>query len=92
MVMKKMELIMSVLQVVLAMIAIICAIYIPIRIMDFQRYTNLSTTYMGFDFAHAIQSVIEFFYKDCECDEARYNRQEYKKVPTCEEITPRRFG
>ena len=76
--MKKMELIMSVLQVVLAMIAIICAIYIPIRIMNFQRYTNLSTTYMGFDFAHAIQSVIEFFYKDCECDVDRIP-EEYNK-------------
>ena len=27
--------------------------------MNFQRYTNLSSTYMGFDFAHAFQSVIE---------------------------------
>ena len=84
MVMKKMELIMSVLQVVLAMIAIICAIYIPIRIMNFQRYTNLSTTYMGFDFAHAIQSVIEFFYKDCECDVDRipeeYNKRFYSEI------------
>ena len=49
--------------------------------MNFQRYTNLSSTYMGFDFAHAIQSVIEFFYKDCECDVDRipeeYNKRFY---------------
>ena len=63
--MSKTELILNIVQIVISVVAIIFAIYIPIRIMEFQRYTNLSATYMGFDFAHAFQSVIEFFYKDC---------------------------
>ena len=46
--------------------------------MNFQRYTNLSSTYMGFDFSHALQSVIEFFYKDCECDVEKIP-EEYSK-------------
>ena len=79
--MSKTELILNIVQIVISVVAIIFAIYIPIRIMNFQRYTNLSTTYMGFDFAHAIQSVIEFFYKDCECDVDRipeeYNKRFY---------------
>ena len=45
--MSKMELILNIVQIVISVVAIIFAIYIPIRIMNFQRYTNLSTTYMG---------------------------------------------
>ena len=65
----------------IALITLIMTIRIPIWIMQFQRYTNLASTYMSFDFAHAIQSVIEFFYKDCECDVDRipeeYNKRFY---------------
>lgn len=68
MVMKKMELILNMVQIVISVVAIIFAIYIPIQIMKFQRYTSLSSTYMSLEFAHAFQSVIDFFYKECECD------------------------
>ena len=62
----------------LSIATLVCTIIIPIRIMNFQRYTNLTSTYMGFDFSHALQSVIEFFYKDCECDVEKIP-EEYSK-------------
>ena len=64
--------------VVIAFITLIVTISIPIQIMKFQRYTGLMSTYMSFDFAHAFQSVITFFYKDCECDVEKIP-EEYKK-------------
>lgn len=79
--MNKMKLIMDITQIVISVIAIIFAIWIPIRVMNYQRYTNLSATYMSFDFAHAFQSVINFFYSDCECDVDKipeeYNKRFY---------------
>lgn len=66
--MSKTGLILNIVQIVISVVAIIFAIYIPIQIMKFQRYTGLMTTYMSLEFAHAFQSVINFFYKDCECD------------------------
>lgn len=54
--------------VVIAFITLIVTICIPIQIMKFQRYTNLMSTYMSMEFAHAFQSIIEFFYKNCACD------------------------
>ena len=35
-------------------------------------------TYESFEFAHALQCVINFFYKDCDCDVERIP-EEYKK-------------
>ena len=81
MVIVEMNLIMNIIQIVVSVIAIIFAIYIPIQIMQFQRYTNLASTYMSFDFAHAFQSVIEFYFKDCDCDVDKipeeYNKRFY---------------
>ena len=64
--------------IIIALVTLIMTIKIPIWIMQFQRYTNLASTYMSFDFAHAFQSVIEFFYKDCDCDVERIP-EEYAK-------------
>ena len=77
--MKKIELIMDVIQIIISVIAFIFAVYIPIRIMKFQRYTNLSAIYMSFDFAHSFQSVIEFFYKDCECNVDKIPEEYYQR-------------
>ena len=63
-----MEFVKDYLPVVISIFSFVVAIFIPIRIMHYQRYTNLSEIYMSFDFAHAFQSVITFFYKDCKCD------------------------
>ena len=54
--------------VIIAFITLIVTISIPVQIMKFQRYTGLMSTYMSFDFAHALQSIIKFFYKDCSSD------------------------
>lgn len=51
--------------VVIAFITLIVTISIPIQIMKFQRYTGLMSVYMSMEFAHALQCVINFFYKDC---------------------------
>ena len=64
---------------VLSLIAVILAIYIPISIMNYQQYTNLWNVYMSFDFAHAFQSVIQFFYEDCERDVERIPDEYYKR-------------
>lgn len=66
------------LSVIIAFITLIVTISIPVQIMKFQRYTGLMSTYMSFDFAHALQSVIKFFYKDCSSDIERIP-EEYKK-------------
>ena len=64
--------------VVISFVTLIVTIFIPIQIMKFQRYTGLMSTYMSFEFAHAFQSVISFFYKDCCCDVEKI-AEEYKK-------------
>lgn len=64
--------------VIISFVALIVTISIPVQVMKFQRYTGLMSTYMSFGFAHALQSVIKFFYKDCNCDVERIP-EEYKK-------------
>lgn len=68
----------DVIQIGLAIATLIFTIKIPIKIMKFQRYQNLVSTYMSFEFAHAIQSVIHFFRDDCNCKVERISF-EYKK-------------
>lgn len=61
--------------VVIAIVTLVVTINIPIQIMKFQRYTGLMSTYMSFEFAHAFQSVIDFFYNDCNCDVEKIARK-----------------
>ena len=68
----------SIATLAVTVIALIVAVFIPTRIMEYQRYTNLIGTYMSLDFAHAFQSVIAFFCDDCEYDVERIPA-EYKK-------------
>lgn len=68
----------EIITILLSITTLFCTIIIPIRIMKFQRYTNLFSTYMSMEFAHAFQSVINFFYDDCGCDVERIP-EEYKK-------------
>lgn len=58
---------------ILPIIAIIVAIYIPIAIMHFQRYTNLTAMYMNNEIGQAIQAIVNFFYDDCLCDTSLIN-------------------
>lgn len=57
--------------VVIAFATFIITIFIPLQIMKFQRYTNLMISYMSMEFAHAFQSVINFYYDECGCDVER---------------------
>ncbi|MCH5293915.1 MAG: hypothetical protein J1E07_09310 [Treponema sp.] len=68
---QKPEFWVSIATLALTFIALIVAVYIPTRIMKYQQYTNLIGAYMSFEFAHAFQSVIDFFYDDCGCDVER---------------------
>ena len=70
--------VINVLSLFVAILTLIVTVYIPMRIMKFQRYTNLIATYMSLDFAHALQSVIDFFCNDCGYDVERIPA-EYKK-------------
>ena len=75
---QKTELCISIATLIVTFIALIVAVFIPTRIMKYQRYTNLIGTYMSLDFAHAFQSVIAFFCDDCGRDVERIPA-EYKK-------------
>lgn len=64
--------------IILSIATLVCTIIIPVRIMKFQNYSGLMTTYESFEFAHAFQCVIDFYYIDCNCDVERIS-EEYKK-------------
>ena len=65
--------------ILIALITLIVTVSIPIQIMKFQRYTNLMPIYSSFEFGHAFQSVINFFYDDCECDVDRIPEEYYRR-------------
>lgn len=80
--------------ILLSAITLFFTIVIPTRIMKFQRYTNLMATYESFDFAHAFQSVIDFFYKDCDCDVGKIPgeykkrfKKDFEELGKCKEIS-----
>ncbi len=70
--------IMEFFTILLSIVTLFFTIIIPIQIMKFQNYTNLTSIYCSFEFAHAFQSVINFFHDDCECSVERIPA-EYKK-------------
>lgn len=62
------QMIIGIVQIILAIATFVVTIFIPVMVMRFQQYSNLSSMYMGSEFGYAFQSVIEFFYNDCDCD------------------------
>lgn len=72
----------DILSIVISLITLLVTFSIPIQIMKFQRYTGLMSTYMSHEFGHAFQSVINFFYDECDCDvekiPAKYKERYYK--------------
>lgn len=58
----------SVLSVVISIVAVYMACYIPKKIQWEQLYSSLLTEYISYDFAVANQSIVEFFYTECEKD------------------------
>ena len=66
--------IIGIIQIVLAVAACILAWFIPKRIMWEQTYSTLAAEYRSYDFAVAIQSVIEFFVITCKSN--------YENIPS----------
>lgn len=62
------EKIMTLIQTIFSVLAVILACYIPEKIKWNQFYSNLISEYRGYDFAIAVQGVVEFFTLDCDSD------------------------
>ena len=60
--------ILSLIQIIIAIIACILAIYIPQKISWEQRYSQLLADYRGYDFGAAVMGIIIFFNKSCHND------------------------
>lgn len=52
----------DILEIAISFSALIAAVWIPVSIMKFQRFTNLTAAYMSYDFAQAFQGVIDFYH------------------------------
>ena len=63
---------------ILSIIGIIVAICIPKRIAWNQMYSNLISEYRSYDFAIAVQGIIEFFVIDCKSDASKI-KEKYKE-------------
>lgn len=71
--------VLNILTLIVSLVGLIIAVYIPVRIMQYQQYTNLSPVYMNSEFGHAFQSVIDFFHDDCNCDVERIPEEYIKR-------------
>jgi len=63
-----MEKLLLIIQTFFSAIAIIVALIIPEKIKWNQMYSNLISEYRSYDFAIAVQRIIEFFVIECESD------------------------
>lgn len=70
--------ILAIIQTILSVLALIAAVYIPEKIKWEQTYSALLSDYRGYDFAAAVQGIIDFFVVNCKRDIERipleYNR------------------
>lgn len=71
--------IISVLQLAVGLAGLFFAWYIPNKIMWEQTYSSLISDYRGYDFAAAVQGIIHFFRKKCNCDVGKI-KTEYEKI------------
>lgn len=58
----------DIIQCILSATSIVVAYLIPKRIMWQQKYENLLSEYRGYDYAAAVQGIVEFFTIDCKND------------------------
>lgn len=72
------ENIMTLIQTIFSVLAVILAWYIPEKIKWNQAYSSLSSEYQTYDFAIAVQGITEFFVIDCNSDPSKI-KEEYKK-------------
>ena len=59
---------MTLIQTICSVFAVFLACYIPEKIKWNQFYSNLISEYRSYDFAIAVQGVVEFFTIDCDSD------------------------
>ena len=72
------EKIMTLIQTICSVFAVFLACYIPEKIKWNQFYSNLISEYRSYDFAIAVQSVVEFFTIDCDSDVTNISKK-YKE-------------
>ena len=70
---------MDIAQLVISLVTLAATIYIPERIKWEQRYSQLLSDYRGYDFAVAVQGVVQFFSKNCKGNVENIST-EYSKV------------
>lgn len=64
---------------IIAILTLLAAFYVPEKIKWEQRYNTLLEDYRSFDFAVAIQGVINFFYDECQKNEELVSAIYYKR-------------
>ena len=69
---------MTVIQTICSVLAVYLAWIIPKRIAWNQMYSNLLSEYRSYDFAIAVQGIIEFFVIDCKSDASKI-KEKYKE-------------
>ena len=72
------EEVMTLIQTICSVLAVILAWYIPKKIKWDQFYSNLISEYRSYDFAIAVQGVVEFFTIDCDSDVTNISKK-YKE-------------
>lgn len=75
----KTDICLSMIQIILSALALIAAVCIPEKIKWEQTYSALMSDYRGYDFAAAVQGVIDFFVHDCR-KSIENIPQEYKRI------------
>lgn len=72
------EEVMTLIQTICSVFAVFLACYIPEKIKWNQFYSNLISEYRSYDFAIAVQGVVEFFTLDCDSDVTNISKK-YKE-------------
>lgn len=70
---------LDIISLIVSFSALVVAIRIPVKIMEYQRFLNMYTSYMSYDYAEAFQGVINFYYDDCGCDVERIPDEYYRR-------------
>lgn len=70
--------VMSIVQTVCALASVILAYLIPERIKWAQSYENLGSDYRSYDYAAAVQGIVEFYVVECKSDASKI-RDMYEK-------------
>ncbi|MCQ2587549.1 MAG: hypothetical protein MJ174_05480 [Treponema sp.] len=68
------------LQLIVGIITLLVTIYIPVAIMNYQNYNNLTSMYMHLEFGQAIQAIVDFFHDDCNCDVSLISQKYAEKL------------